>query len=163
MCWTGAATLDSLVWPRASVLAERLWSPASRFGTDAQGKPDWHGAGPAAGYKTRLIMWMCQMLRRGVRPTPPDDRDHFPRRSLWEQCELDLPPPHPTGARRVGLKADDGTCELRDRRNCFRQDLPDGKVGPVSGPDACCAACAARANCSAFSFDRFHGDFCYLK
>ena len=104
---TGAATLDSLVWPRAAVLSERLWSPASRFGTDAQGKPDWHGAGPAAGYKTRLIMWMCQMLRRGVRPTPPDDRDHFPRRSLWEQCELDLPP-HPTGAPWVGLKADDG-------------------------------------------------------
>jgi hypothetical protein len=42
-------------------------------------------------YSGRLIQWVCALLRRGVHATPVDDRDHFPRRSLWQQCELDLP------------------------------------------------------------------------
>jgi hypothetical protein len=42
-------------------------------------------------YSARLIMWVCALLRRGVHATPVDDRDKFPRRSLWQQCELDLP------------------------------------------------------------------------
>ena len=90
------ANLMAVTFPRASVLAERLWLPDEYFGTAPAHNPSnppvpsWKGAFTKE-YMSRLIMWGCQLLRRGVGSTPIDNRDHFPRRSLWQQCEVDLP------------------------------------------------------------------------
>lgn len=94
----GGGNLFSVAFPRAAVFAERLWLPDRFFGHQPAHNPS-HPPLPlfkgalSSRYTARLIMWGCQMMRRGVVGTPVDDRDHFPRRSLWQQCEVDLPQP----------------------------------------------------------------------
>ena len=78
--------LDQILLVRASALAARLWSPRNASIFDPSGAPHYTNVTIA------LLKHRCRLLRRGLRPAPLDSRDHFSRRSTWQQCELGLPP-----------------------------------------------------------------------
>jgi len=71
--------LDQRLWLRAAAFAERVWS-RNRDVADLDA------------VSVRLIEQRCRLLQHGLRPSPYDNRDVFPRRSVVEQCELILPP-----------------------------------------------------------------------
>lgn len=74
--------IDTIVWPGAAAVAERLWSPGGDVNPDAY---------DIASAAARLIPHRCRLYQRGIRAKPVDDRDGFGRRRLQAQCEALLP------------------------------------------------------------------------
>ena len=63
-----AVSFDSIVWPRAAAAAEQLWSPHQKTkSTEVE-------------TATRLSMFRCALVGRGVRAAPiADDLPYSPR------------------------------------------------------------------------------------
>ena len=79
--------LDQKLWLRASVLAERLWTPNATIA--ARVKP-WPASYMSADINMRMVRHRCRMLQRGVAAQPYATLG-IPFRSRWSQCELWLP------------------------------------------------------------------------
>ena len=85
---TDAYNLDSKLWFRASVLAERLWSSNA---TIAARNPAWPATYRSADITARLVKHRCRLLQRGI-AAQPYNTQAVPDRSRWVQCETWLPP-----------------------------------------------------------------------
>ena len=87
--------IDSRLWFRALVLAERLWSTNE---TIARRVTPWPATYRSADITARMVKHRCRLLQRGVRAQPYNTQS-VPDRSRWQQCELFLP----AGARDAGV------------------------------------------------------------
>ena len=85
---TDAFNIDSKLWFRASVLAERLWTDNA---TIAARVTPWPATYNSADITARMIKHRCRLLQRGVHAQPYNTQA-VPDRSRWVQCEAWLPP-----------------------------------------------------------------------
>ena len=84
---TDAFNIDSKLWTRASVLAERLWTDNA---TIASRVTPWPATYASADITARMIKHRCRLLQRGVQAQPYNTQA-VPDRSRWQQCESWLP------------------------------------------------------------------------
>ena len=82
--------IDSKLWFRAAVLAERYWS--SNASIAAQVTP-WPASYTSPDINARMIRHRCRLLQRGIQAQPYSTLA-VTARSRWSQCELFLPPSH---------------------------------------------------------------------
>lgn len=64
-----------------------------------------------------------------------------------------------------GAVSETGECSIQEEVSCNGSDLPNGDVGP-STTESCCAACAKRAGCTAWTLNGFGvhpAGHCFLK
>ncbi|EOD24441.1 hypothetical protein EMIHUDRAFT_238482 [Emiliania huxleyi CCMP1516] len=79
--------LDQKLWLRASVLAERLWTPHATIAAYCHHKPC---SFDNRDLQPRMVKNRCRLVQRGILAQPYNTQI-IPDRSRWQQCELWLP------------------------------------------------------------------------
>ena len=82
-----AVFLDQKLWLRASVLAERLWTPNATIEAYCGHKPCSYDN---RDLQPRMVKHRCRLVQRGI-AAQAYNTQIIPDRDRWQQCELWLP------------------------------------------------------------------------